>query len=105
MTLVVAVNSAQITKVYEPSGSISIPWRISLDVAPLIETLAVAVALPQLLISIAGLTMGYPVSPAIVKQLGVTGFLEFVRETCANPWLSPEWFQAFHRIPFRMTWD
>lgn len=40
-----------------------------------------------------------------VKQLGVAGFLDFVRETCANPWLSPEWFQAFHRIPFRITWD
>jgi hypothetical protein len=28
-----------------------------------------------------------------VRTQGVRAFLKFVRETCAHPWLSPQWIQ------------
>lgn len=37
-----------------------------------------------------------------VKQMGVAEYFNFVRETCANRWLSPEWIKAFLQIPFRI---
>ena len=40
-----------------------------------------------------------------VKQMGVSEFFNFVRETCANRWLSPEWIKSFLQIPFRITWE
>jgi hypothetical protein len=38
----------------------------------------------------------------LVGLLGIQSFLTFVRETCANRWLSPEWRRAFVNQPFQL---
>lgn len=38
-----------------------------------------------------------------IKQMGVSEFFDFVRETCANPWLSLEWIRAFLQKPLRVS--
>lgn len=46
-----------------------------------------------------------PYTPRVVKQvrtLGVTAFLRLVRETCAHPWLSPQWIAQFLATPVQL---
>lgn len=41
----------------------------------------------------------------VAKQLrtqGVRAFLKFVRETCAHPWLSPQWIQQLLATPIQL---
>ena len=40
-----------------------------------------------------------------VKQMGTSCFFEFVLETCANRWLTPQWIENFLRKPFRIVWS
>jgi len=37
----------------------------------------------------------------LVLKKGIRAFLAFVRETCANRWLSPEWIQKLRLAPFQ----
>jgi hypothetical protein len=37
-----------------------------------------------------------------VRTQGVRAFLKFVRETCANPWLSPQWIQHLLATPIQL---
>ncbi len=37
-----------------------------------------------------------------VRTQGVRAFLKFVRETCANPWLSPQWIQHLLATPVQL---
>ena len=39
-----------------------------------------------------------------VSIMGLNAFFIFVKETCANRWLSPDWIEAFLEIPFRIAW-
>lgn len=39
---------------------------------------------------------------SLVRTMGIQSFLMFVRETCANRWLSPEWRQVFVKAPFQL---
>jgi len=41
---------------------------------------------------------------ALIRDVGgIQAFLAFIRETCANPWLSPAWRRAFVNLPFRLS--
>jgi hypothetical protein len=37
-----------------------------------------------------------------VRAQGVRAFLKFVRETCAHPWLSPQWIQHLLATPIQL---
>ena len=37
-----------------------------------------------------------------VKRMGVRSFLKFVRESCANRWLSREWIQKFIQVTYQL---
>jgi hypothetical protein len=37
-----------------------------------------------------------------MRTLGVNAFLTFVRETCAHPWLSPQWIQQLLATPVQL---
>jgi hypothetical protein len=37
-----------------------------------------------------------------VRTLGVAAFLRLVRETCAHPWLSPQWIAQFLATPVQL---
>jgi len=37
-----------------------------------------------------------------VRAMGVQAFLVYVRETCANPWLRPEWIKELLTAPFQL---
>jgi len=37
-----------------------------------------------------------------VRTQGVRAFLKFVRETCAPPWLSPQWIQHLLATPIQL---
>lgn len=39
-----------------------------------------------------------------VAIMGLNAFFSFVKETCANRWLSRDWIEAFLEIPFRIAW-
>ena len=36
-----------------------------------------------------------------VRTMGIQAFLDFVRETCANPWLCPKWIKELLAVPFQ----
>ncbi|MCP4247777.1 MAG: hypothetical protein GY778_12080, partial [bacterium] len=37
-----------------------------------------------------------------VREMGQLAYLDLVRETCANPWLAPEWCRRLLATPFQL---